>query len=105
MYRKDKRDGLSKQGAGRVGTFKLNPSPCLTLALAPALTVTVTLTLTLVLALTLALILTLTPHPHPHPHSNQVGTFKLSAEQLVYCYTLECNYNMSKLLNLLPEKV
>ena len=34
-----------------------------------------------------------------------MGTFKLSAEQLVYCYTLECNYNMSKLLNLLPEKV
>ena len=24
MYRKDKRDGLSKQGAGRVGTFKLS---------------------------------------------------------------------------------
>ena len=33
-----------------------------------------------------------------------MGTFKLSAEQLVYCYTLECNYNMSKLLNTLPEK-
>ena len=22
----------------------------------------------------------------------------------VYCYTLECNYNMSKMLNVLPDK-
>ena len=50
MYGKDKRDGLSKEGSGRVGTFKL------------------------------------------------------SGEQLIYCYTLECNYNMGKVVNSLPEK-
>ena len=27
------------------------------------------------------------------------GTFKLSGEQLIYCYTLECNYNVGRRVN------